>query len=209
MGKLVRRTLGGDETVAEWSPDDADSVRAAADALRREGYADEDISLRREADVKFAGQSFEISMGWPDAPIDDGDRDALSASFVEEYERTYGAGSAWDGFPIELHTARVVASGKTAKPPLEAGSVTPSPATAVGEREVFIGERQVAATVYDGAALQPGQALEGLALVDDIDTTLLVPDGARLEVDGMRNYVFTIDPEPQPQAAAGASAVAG
>jgi hypothetical protein len=36
MGKLVRRTLGGDEMVAEWSPDDPDSVRAAADALRRE-----------------------------------------------------------------------------------------------------------------------------------------------------------------------------
>jgi hypothetical protein len=36
MGKLVRRTLGGDKTVAEWSADDPDSVRAAADALRRE-----------------------------------------------------------------------------------------------------------------------------------------------------------------------------
>jgi hypothetical protein len=36
MGKLLRRTLGGDETVAEWSTDDADSVRAAAAALRRE-----------------------------------------------------------------------------------------------------------------------------------------------------------------------------
>jgi hypothetical protein len=36
MGKLVRRTLGGDETVAEWSPDDPDSVRQAADTLRRE-----------------------------------------------------------------------------------------------------------------------------------------------------------------------------
>ena len=36
MGKLVRRTLEGDETVAEWSPSDAESVRAAADALRRE-----------------------------------------------------------------------------------------------------------------------------------------------------------------------------
>jgi hypothetical protein len=36
MGKLVRRTLGGDETVAEWSSDDGDSVRAAADAMRRE-----------------------------------------------------------------------------------------------------------------------------------------------------------------------------
>ena len=32
----MRRTLGGDEVVAEWSADDPDSVRAAADALRRE-----------------------------------------------------------------------------------------------------------------------------------------------------------------------------
>src|SRR3954453_9035563 len=36
MGKLVRRTLGGDKTVVEWSPDDPDSVRAAAEAMRRE-----------------------------------------------------------------------------------------------------------------------------------------------------------------------------
>ena len=36
MGKLLRRTLGGDETVAEWSPHDEGSVRAAADAMRRE-----------------------------------------------------------------------------------------------------------------------------------------------------------------------------
>ena len=36
MGKIVRRTLDGDETVAEWSSSDEDSVRAAADALRRE-----------------------------------------------------------------------------------------------------------------------------------------------------------------------------
>jgi len=36
MGKLVRRTLDGDSVVAEWSADDADSVRAAAEAMRRE-----------------------------------------------------------------------------------------------------------------------------------------------------------------------------
>jgi hypothetical protein len=36
MGKLVRRTLDGDSTVLEWSGDDADSVRAAAEAMRRE-----------------------------------------------------------------------------------------------------------------------------------------------------------------------------
>jgi hypothetical protein len=36
MGKLLRRTIDGDEVVAEWSPSDPESVRAAAEAMRRE-----------------------------------------------------------------------------------------------------------------------------------------------------------------------------
>jgi hypothetical protein len=36
MGKLVRRTLGGDTTVLEWSADDDASVREAAATMRRE-----------------------------------------------------------------------------------------------------------------------------------------------------------------------------
>jgi hypothetical protein len=36
MGKLVRRTVEGDSTLLEWSADDASSVRAAAEAMRRE-----------------------------------------------------------------------------------------------------------------------------------------------------------------------------
>ncbi|HEX6743697.1 MAG TPA: hypothetical protein VF087_05775 [Solirubrobacteraceae bacterium] len=36
MGKLVRRTLEGDSTVLEWSADDAESVRAATEAMQRE-----------------------------------------------------------------------------------------------------------------------------------------------------------------------------
>ena len=42
MGKLVRRTVDGDSTLLEWSVDDAASVQAAAEAMRREvdaGYA--------------------------------------------------------------------------------------------------------------------------------------------------------------------------
>jgi hypothetical protein len=36
MGKLVRRTVDGDSTLLEWAADDAASVQAAAEALRRE-----------------------------------------------------------------------------------------------------------------------------------------------------------------------------
>lgn len=182
----------------------------AMEALRREGYAEEEISVRREADVKFAGQSFEISLSWPETPLTESDRVRLSERFVEEYERVYGAGSAWDGFPIELHTARVVGSGRTAKPPLRALEVSSSDAEPVGERNVILGEKELRATIYDGATLAPGQTLSGLAIVDDVDTTLLVPEGAALEVDGMHNYVFSIEPSYTPQAGpSGATAVAG
>jgi hypothetical protein len=36
VGQLLRRTLGGDHVVAEWSPGDPESVRAAAEAMQRE-----------------------------------------------------------------------------------------------------------------------------------------------------------------------------
>jgi hypothetical protein len=36
MGKLVRRTVDGDSMLLEWSADDAGSVQAAAETMRRE-----------------------------------------------------------------------------------------------------------------------------------------------------------------------------
>ena len=219
-GLLFADAIHSEATTAQWifeaGPVDqinelyAGLEERAVAALLREGYPREDITVRREADVKFAGQAFEISMTWPGEPVAEGDRESLSSDFVAEYERTYGPGSAWDGFPIELHTARVVAAGKTAKPPLANAEVSRSPAEPVGERRVILGEKELTAAVYDGAALEPGQELRGLAVVDDVDTTLLVPEGAQLEVDGLRNYVFTIEPSYKPPTSeTTATAVAG
>lgn len=219
-GLLFADAIHAESTTAQWiyGAGDVELVNElyeglegkAVAALREEGYDDADITVRREGDVKFAGQSFEISMTWPAAAVGENDRERLAAEFVAEYERVYGPGSAWDGFPIELHTARVVASGKTVKPPLGTEAAERSAATPAGERRVFLGDRELTATVYDGATLAPGQTLEGLAIVDDVDTTLLVPEGARLEIDGMRNYVFQIEPSYKPgTGAAPATAVAG
>ena len=186
-GLLFADAIHAESTTAQWiyEAGSVDEINAlydslqekAVEAMRREGYADEDISVRREADVKFAGQSFEISMTWPEEPVADGDREQLGADFVDEYERTYGPGSAWDGFPIELHTARVVASGRTAKPPL--GSVDDQPlGRRAGRRARGDPRRQRA----DRGGLRrrrarAGQELRGPAIVDDVDTTLLRPRG--------------------------------
>ncbi len=182
--------------------------KRAVSALREEGFGDEEIVVRREADLKFAGQSFEISMGWPARPIAEDQRESLETAFIEEYERVYGAGSAWDGFPVELHTARVVASGLTRKPPIARDSSAARTVVAepVGERQIRVGDEMLTVGAYDGGALSYACVVSGPALIDDVDTTLLIPRGARVEIDRLRNYVFTIDRAARPAAGDGAMA---
>jgi N-methylhydantoinase A len=120
----------------------------------------------------------------------------LIASFVEEYERVYGAGTAWHGFPIELHTARVVATGKTEKPPLPAAhprAQDADSAARLGTRKIRVSrDISVEASVYDGPKLVPGMSLVGPALIDDVDTTLYVPEAVELSIDRFSNYVFAL-----------------
>lgn len=203
-GLLFADALRSASTTAQWIVDHApvDAINAiyeslqerAVTALRHEGFSDADIVIRREADLKFAGQSFEISMAWPSDPVSEEQRASLGEAFLTEYERVYGAGSAWDGFPVELHTARVVASGTTLKPPIatdEPGASSGAAAPA-GEREIRLGDETLRAATHDGGALSAGSVISGPAVIDDVDTTLLVPPGAQLEIDRLGNYVFTV-----------------
>jgi N-methylhydantoinase A len=203
-GLLFADAIHAAATTAEWDlgSGDVDALNAlydrletqAVEALRAEGFADERIVVEREADVKYALQSFEISMTWPRQAIAAGDREALLQRFHDEYERIYGAGAAWEGFPAELHTARVVATGITEKPPIQrAQNGRAATAEPAGSREIRLGGRTTTARAYDGPALQPGASISGPALIDDVDTTLLLPDGALLTVDELGNYVFSLE----------------
>jgi N-methylhydantoinase A len=200
-GLLFSDSVRAEATTAEWflGRGDLDEINSmfqrledrALGALHAEGFDDGRIELRREADVKFAGQSFEIALALPMQPLTEEDREVLAKQFVAEYERTYGAGSAWEGFPVQFHTARVVATGATEKPPSVAVEVVPTRPTPTGSRTVHLRGGSTTAATYDGAALLPGAQVTGPAVVDDVDTTLLVPDGMSLRVDGLSNYVFS------------------
>jgi N-methylhydantoinase A len=171
----------------------SDLERRAVGALTAQGFRDEEIAVEREADLKWVGQSFEVSMPIARDGLVLAGRDAIARGFTETYERLYGGGTAWHGFPLELHTARVLATAKTAKPELPAlEQVPPRDASAarLGERRVALLDRAV--PVYDGKKLESGMAIAGPALIDDTDTTIYLPPAARLSIDGWRNYVFEL-----------------
>jgi N-methylhydantoinase A len=165
----------------------------AVDALEREGFAKDEIELSREADAKFLGQSFDIPISLPGRALTEADRESLQANFLGEYTRVYGPGAAWEGFPVRLETARVVATGQRAKPPLVAAATDSRSPQARDRREIHIGNNVVMADAFDGPSLEPGALIAGPALIDDVDTTVFVPDGVQLDVDGLHNYVLSLE----------------
>ena len=147
------------------------------------------VDLERFADLRYAGQAYELPVRVPPGRIA---VDRLLDDFVAEHERTYGHGSRHD--PIELVSVRLVAR----VPRADAASYDPLPEIAsrsreVGERDAYFGTRHgtVATPVVTRAALLDGER-RGPFLVDEYDSTIVVPPGCSARLDGFGNVEVTV-----------------
>ncbi|MBR0825107.1 hydantoinase/oxoprolinase family protein [Bradyrhizobium manausense] len=151
---------------------------------RLKSWFDGPIAIERSAEMRYGEQIFEI-----DVPL--GDVDLNSEKLIAEIE---------DRFHIrheELYTyssrdqevvfvnARVAAIGKVLAGEVrekQAGSAAPSGPRS--KRQVFLGAWQDVA-VYALDDLQPGQKLEGPAIIEAETTTVVINAGDNLTVNGL------------------------
>ena len=61
-----------------------------------------------------------------------------------------------------------------------------------GTRDAFWGDSFVATPIYDGTALASGASIEGTALIEEAFTVVVLPPGARAELDALGNYVIEV-----------------
>jgi N-methylhydantoinase A len=157
--------------------------------LEADGVDPADGSVRLEADLRFRRQVWELTLPVSGDRIDADAIEDLLRRFHEEYVRRYGAGSTMMAAPVELVTLRALGTATTVKPDVVTGrrggvkaGTAPLP---VGQRRVRVergkaGWRKV--PVFDGETLRKGHAIEGPALIDELDTTVWVPPGGRASV---------------------------
>jgi N-methylhydantoinase A len=150
--------------------------------LEREGTAPEDVSTVRQLDLRYVGQSFELTVA-------SADPETAADLFHAEHDRAYGFSAP--GEPIELVSVRVRAVGRIPKPvpkPLEAGPL-PAP---TGSRPVHFTEAggYVETAVYERSALPAGARFEGPAIVEEYDSTTVVHPGFWVEVDTYGNLLL-------------------
>jgi N-methylhydantoinase A len=161
----------------------------ALDWLQKDQGYTGDYELTYSAEMRYRGQSFEIDTTLRAADIESGDVEALANAFHAEHRRIYG--HADPHAPIQVVSVRLVISGKTNKPEFPRRELKPGVAAPETQIEVFLDGAKRRIGVFKRAALEPGQTLQGPAVIAQDDCTTIVPPGFDLLVDAFGNLRIT------------------
>jgi N-methylhydantoinase A len=155
--------------------------------LEREGLAVTAHRFERSADMRYVGQSFELTAPLPER-IDES-LDPVLEAFYRVYHDVYGYVDR--EAPVEIVDLRMQIVGVTPKPVSLAAppAVDARTAAAPGARSVYWNGSMVDAAVHQRAALRAGDRLAGPALIEQDDTTTVVPVGFNAVVDGQLNVI--------------------
>jgi N-methylhydantoinase A len=114
----------------------------------------------------------------------------ISENFHQSHERTYGFARRSE--PVEFVNMRVVAWGKLPEMGLREVDFAEKEGQPTAERDVYFdGTDPVSSPVYQRDQLVKGQQLQGPAVVEQMDSTVLVFPGYKAETDPYGNLLIT------------------
>jgi N-methylhydantoinase A len=149
--------------------------------LERAGGAGGVVEIRHAADLRYAGQGFEVTAEIPAAKLNAGHAEAIRQAFFAAYAERFGRGAL--DVPVEVVNWRLSAALPSQHISL-ARTVTGEPFQR--------GVRDVEAKVVDRYALTPGDVIEGAAVFEERESSYAVGPDARTEVDAHFNLITTI-----------------
>lgn len=142
------------------------------------------------ADLRYAGQNFELAINFKNDQFNRDTALALRAEFDKAHEVAYGYSQSNE--PVELVGMRVKLAGILSKPPLpktKAGSGLKS----IGSRKVSFGKNIWTETpIYRREAIPVEQNFEGPAVIEQMDSMLLVFPGDTAKIDGWGNLIIDL-----------------
>lgn len=162
----------------------------------RDGWKAESVELVRSMDMRYGGQVHEVRTPVSRKTLDTDTLNSIVKEFESRYEQKFGKGTAIKQAGMQTITYRVTGAVKTAAPSLaksKTGSEDPS-AAVVGLRNVYFKEYRGfhETTVYDIGKLNAGGAVSGPAIVQAIDTTVVIHPGQKARMDDYRNLVMDL-----------------
>jgi N-methylhydantoinase A len=173
----------------------AELQEQAAASLDKEGFDRSEHRYVRSADLRYAGQAFEVRVPAPDGGVDDAFAESVAKEFHEAHEQLYGYAFRDDPRqPVEWVNLRVSGIGPIDRPrPREVERRDGGPERArTGVRPVHFDD-WVDTPVYWRPDLAPDDVVRGPAIVEEFGSTVPVHPGFAATVDRFGNLVVRRD----------------
>lgn len=158
------------------------------------GFDASEVDFTRFADLRYAGQAFELTVPMPDGPIDATALTALAEAFEDEHERTYGhrfpGQKAMETVTLRVNGAVRAQGKRTLDPEMtrqRAKSYIPSSAARPACFDPAVGP--VDTPVLSRADLSE-TPLAGPIVIEEYEGTIVVPPGATACLDPWTNIVI-------------------
>jgi N-methylhydantoinase A/oxoprolinase/acetone carboxylase beta subunit len=179
---LLRRldSIAEDELDGLFEP----MMRAARDDLHAGGFSDNSPDLQRSLDMRYIGQSYEITV--PFAP-------GYRVSFDDMHQRRYGYHDTKR--PCEIVNLRLIATGRVERPQLVRRPVTNQIATPLRMTETVFKGIVHSTALFALDTLLPGMSGAGPAIVAGAQSTVVVPPEWQFTVNPIGTLVLTSRPQ--------------
>jgi len=161
--------------------------------LEVSGVLSHDVRFRREADMRYVGQGYEIPVRLPDEKLGEHFTSEISTAFEEAYRRLYGR--LGPPVAIEITNWRVSCSGPKPKLRLDIGPQANADVhPRKNMRQAYFPElgEFVEISVFDRYCLTPGAIVEGPAVVEERESTAIIGPHSRGRVDEHWNLIVEL-----------------
>ena len=149
------------------------------------------FGVRILASMRYQGQGYEVDVPMPEGALDAGLQPKLKAAFEKAYGDLYGRIEA--GMPVEVVSWRLIVASpypdlKPQAADVQGGDIADA---LKGTRRIYDGEARdfVEAPVYDRYKLTEGMTADGPAIVEERESTLVVPAHSTIRIDRYRNLI--------------------
>jgi len=160
------------------------AMRAEAEAIVRRGEPKAPLTETRSAFMRYRGQGHEIAVPLPVRAYREGDAAELLAAFEAAYRRLYSR--VIPGVEVEVLSWVLLLSGPV---PVDDGAAPPEPPRynpqPARRRQVFDADAAdfIEVAIYERAALVPGAAISGPAVIVEDETSTVVSRAFDARID--------------------------
>jgi len=169
-----------------------DEMAAQAADVVRDSSVSGVVGITRAVEARYLGQGYELTVPVPAGVLDAAALARVRASFDEVYAARYGYANPRE--PVEVVTWKLSAVGGAPRVALAKAAPAPDAPPRKRVRKAYFPETRgyVDCTIYDRYALPPGLSLTGPAIVEERESTTVLPPGAEAVVDEYANLIVTV-----------------